>query len=139
MRPLWRVRHEQSQADHGENAERQVDVEYPSPGVEIGQVAAKCRADHRTHGDAHGEDRHRLGAAGERIDVQHRRLRQRGERGAEHALQQTKATSCSSDCAAPHSTEATVKPAMQMMNNRLRPKRTAIQPTGAVMMAAAIT
>ena len=32
-----------------------------------------------------------------------------------------------------------VKPAMQMMNSRLRPKRTAIQPTGAVMMAAAIT
>ena len=50
-----------------------------------------------------------------------------------------KPTSCSSDCAAPHSMEAAVKPMMQMMNSRLRPKRTAIQPTGAVMMAAAIT
>jgi hypothetical protein len=32
-----------------------------------------------------------------------------------------KPTSCSSDCAAPHSTDAMVKPAMQMMNSRLRP------------------
>ena len=48
-------------------------------------------------------------------------------------------TNCSSDCAAPHIMEATVKPVMQIMNSRLRPKRTAIQPTGAVMIAAAMT
>ena len=41
-------------------------------------------------------------------------------------------------CRAAHH-DATVKPVMQTMNSRLRPKRTAIQPTGAVMMAAAIT
>ena len=86
-----RLAHEQRDADDGEDAERQVDVEHPAPGVEVGQVAAECRADHRTHGDAHGEDRHRLGAARERIDVQHRRLRQRRQRGAEHALQQAEA------------------------------------------------
>ena len=40
-------------------------------------------------------------------------------------------------CASPHSTEATVKPAEQMMKMRLRPKRLATQPTGAVMIAAA--
>ena len=40
-------------------------------------------------------------------------------------------------CARPHSTEAKVKPAAQMMKMRLRPKRLAIQPTGAVMIAAA--
>ena len=39
--------------------------------------------------------------------------------------------------ASPHITEATVKPAEQMMKVRLRPKRLAIQPTGAVMIAAA--
>ncbi len=40
-------------------------------------------------------------------------------------------------CASPHITEATVNPAEQMMKVRLRPKRLAIQPTGAVMIAAA--
>ena len=37
----------------------------------------------------------------------------------------------------PHSSEATVKPATQMMNSFLRPKRSAIQPIGGVMIAAA--
>ena len=91
LRPLRRLAHEQRDADHGEDAERQVDVEHPAPGVEVGQVAAERRADHRAHGDAHREDRHRLGAARERIDVQHRRLRQRRQGGAEHALQQAEA------------------------------------------------
>ncbi len=40
-------------------------------------------------------------------------------------------------CARPHITEATVNPAEQTMKMRLRPKRLAIQPTGAVMIAAA--
>ncbi len=40
-------------------------------------------------------------------------------------------------CARPHNTEAMVKPPEQMMKMRLRPKRLAIQPTGAVMIAAA--
>ena len=40
-------------------------------------------------------------------------------------------------CASAHSSEATVKPATQMMNSFLRPKRSASQPIGAVMMAEA--
>ena len=40
-------------------------------------------------------------------------------------------------CARPHSTEAKVKPAEQTMKMFLRPNRLAIQPTGAVMIAAA--
>ena len=40
-------------------------------------------------------------------------------------------------CASPHITDAMVKPAEQMMKMRLRPKRLAIHPTGAVMIAAA--
>ena len=47
-------------------------------------------------------------------------------------------TICCSDCAAPHSIEATVKPTMLVRKNRLRPKRVASQPTGAVMIAAAV-
>ena len=41
-------------------------------------------------------------------------------------------------CETPHSIEATVKPAVQTMNSRLRPKRAAIQPTGEVMIAEAM-
>ena len=41
-------------------------------------------------------------------------------------------------CAAPHSIEVTVKPIRQAMNRYLRPNRDAIQPTGAVMIAAAV-
>jgi len=40
-------------------------------------------------------------------------------------------------CASPHSTEAMVKPPEHRMKMRLRPKRLAIHPTGAVMIAAA--
>ena len=40
-------------------------------------------------------------------------------------------------CDEAHSSEAKVKPAQQMMNRRLRPKRSDIQPIGAVMMAEA--
>ena len=46
-------------------------------------------------------------------------------------------TICSMACATPHSIEATVKPVVQTMNSRLRPKRAAIQPSGEVMIAAA--
>ena len=46
-------------------------------------------------------------------------------------------TICASDCATPHSMEATVKPTRQTRNSRLRPNRADSQPTGAVMMAAA--
>ena len=48
-------------------------------------------------------------------------------------------TSCGKVCAAPHSIEAQTNPTMQVMNSRLRPNRCAIQPTGAVQIAAAMT
>ena len=44
-----------------------------------------------------------------------------------------------SESAAPHIIDAMTKPVMQATCRFLRPKRTAIQPTGAVMIAAAIT
>ncbi len=48
-------------------------------------------------------------------------------------------TICSSVSAMPHSIEAATNPVMQATCRFLRPNRTAIQPTGAVMIAAAIT
>jgi hypothetical protein len=48
-----------------------------------------------------------------------------------------KSTSWVRSCERPHNTEATVNVAVQVTNSRLRPKRAAIQPTGAVMIAAA--
>ena len=47
-------------------------------------------------------------------------------------------TICCKLCAAPHSIEVMVKPMMQVTNSRLRPNRAASQPTGAVMIAAAV-
>ena len=47
------------------------------------------------------------------------------------------ATICAMVCDSAQSSDAKVKPAAQMMKMRLRPKRLAIQPTGAVMIAAA--
>ena len=62
-----------------------------------------------------------------------------GTRAALHTpCTRRNATICSSDCAAPHSIEVMVKPMMQITNSRLRPKRAASQPTGAVMIAAAV-
>ena len=46
-----------------------------------------------------------------------------------------KTTISSIFCASPHSSDANVKPAAQAMNSFLRPKRSAIQPIGAVMIA----
>ena len=48
-----------------------------------------------------------------------------------------KSTICGSDCARPQATEAMVKPATATMNSRVRPKRVAKNPVGAVMIAAA--
>ncbi len=48
-----------------------------------------------------------------------------------------KITSWVRSCDRPHSIEAIVNVAVQVTNSRLRPNRAAIQPTGAVMIAAA--
>ena len=80
--------HENQQAEHGEDPERQVDQEYPVPGIGFGQPGAKRGSHDRPHHHAHAPDRHRLGALVQRIGVQHDSLRQRHQCGAEHALQQ---------------------------------------------------
>ena len=47
-------------------------------------------------------------------------------------------TICGSVCARPHSTEATVKPAIEKRNTRLRPNCPASQPLKGIMMAVAM-
>ena len=49
-----------------------------------------------------------------------------------------KTTICGSDCAAPQSTEARVKPPTEARKTARRPNRPARKPTGAVRMAAAV-
>ena len=80
--------HEDQQAEHGEDAERQIDEEHPVPGIGLGQPGAERRAHDRAHHHAHAPDRHRLGALMQRVGIQHHRLRQRHQGRAEHALQQ---------------------------------------------------
>ena len=80
--------HEHHQAEHGEDAERQIDEEHPVPGIGLGEPGAQRRPHDRAHHHAHAPDRHRLGALVQRIGVQHHRLRQRHQCRAEHALQQ---------------------------------------------------
>jgi DHA2 family multidrug resistance protein len=82
------LRHENDQACDSQDAERQVDVEHPAPVVHLRQVAAERGAEDRADHHAHAPDRHGRAAHLGRVDVQHRRLRQRHQGRAEHALQQ---------------------------------------------------
>ena len=77
-----------NEAEHGEDAERQIDEEHPVPGIGFGQPGAERRTHDRAHHHAHAPDRHRLGALMQRVGVQHHRLRQRHQSRAEHTLQQ---------------------------------------------------
>ena len=80
--------HEDDEAEHGEDAERQVDEEHPMPGIGLGQPGAEGRAHDRSHHHAHAPDRHRFRPFMQRVGVEHHGLRQRHQRRAEHALQQ---------------------------------------------------
>jgi len=87
----------------------------------------------------HAPDRHRLGPARAAHSCPASPPATSGnQRRAEHALQQNEtAPSGLMSCANPHSTEAMVKPAEQMMKIRLRPKRLAIPAHRAAVMIAA--
>ncbi len=74
------------QADRRHDTERNIDVEDPAPTVMIGQPAAQYRAADRADHHPHGPDRHGGAPFLRRIDLVHHRLRQRHQRGAEHAL-----------------------------------------------------
>ena len=82
------VVHEQQQAECGEQAERQVDIEHVAPVVHLGEIAAESRAEDRAYHHAHAPDRHGEAAPLHRIDVEQDRLRQRHQGGAANALQQ---------------------------------------------------
>ena len=77
----------QPQDDPRDDAERHVDVEDPAPVERIGQPAAEDRPHDRPDHRRHAPHADRLGALFRRIDVEHHRLRQRHQQGAEQALQ----------------------------------------------------
>ncbi len=83
-----RLLHEQQHADHGDDADRQIDQEHPMPGIIVGEPGAQRRAHDRPEHHADAPDRHRRAALLQRIGVEQHRLRQRHQRGAGHALQQ---------------------------------------------------
>src|SRR5208337_3066183 len=73
----------------GEKPDRHIDKEHPAPIELVSQPAAERRADNRAQYDPHAPDRHRLGMALWRIDLQEHRLRQRHKRRSADTLQQT--------------------------------------------------
>jgi hypothetical protein len=80
---------ENDQPGDAEQAERQVDEEHPAPVVNVGEITAERRADHRSDHHADAPQRHGLAAFFQRIEIEHGGLRQRHQAGAERALQQT--------------------------------------------------
>ena len=81
-----RVGHQRRQHEEGDDTDRQVDEEHSAPVERLGQPAAQRRPDDRPEHDAGAEDRHGLPELFARVDVHHRRLRQRHQHGAAHAL-----------------------------------------------------
>ena len=131
--------HEGQQPERGGDAEGKVDEEDPAPAVVLRQPAAEDRAHDRADHDAHAPKRHGPAALLERIDLEHDRLRQRHQRGAEHALhhaEQHDLLDALGD-AAQHGGDGEACDAGR--SSFLMPKRAASQPTGAVMTAAATT
>ena len=87
-RRIGALSHEDRETDDGQDAEWQIDEKHPAPRIVLGQPAAERRAHDRAEHHAHAPDRHRRATPRRRIGVQHDRLTERHQRGAEHALQQ---------------------------------------------------
>jgi hypothetical protein len=84
-----RLVHENHQADHGQNADRQVDQKDPMPAVLVGEPSAERRPHDRPQHDADAPDRHGGAAFGQRVGIEQHGLGQRHQRGAKRALQRT--------------------------------------------------
>src|SRR3546814_20568660 len=70
------------------NADRQIDVEHPTPGQIVGEPAAKRRSDDRTEHSTHAPDRHCRAVTFRRVDIEQNRLTHRNQGSTENALQQ---------------------------------------------------
>src|SRR3546814_18790990 len=75
-------------AQKSENADRQIDVEHPTPGQIVGEPAAKRRSDDRTEHRTHAPDRHCRAVTFRRVDIEQNRLTHRNQGSTENALQQ---------------------------------------------------
>ena len=85
-RDIGRVEHVRAQHGVGGDAERDVDVEHPAPGVVVGQPAAQHRPEHRRDDDADAEEGHGLPAILRLERLEHDRLRERLHHAAGQAL-----------------------------------------------------
>src|SRR3546814_8520527 len=75
-------------AQKSENADRQIDVEHPTPGQIVGEPAAKRRSDDGTKHRTHAPDRHCRAMTFRRVDIEQDRLTHRNQGSTENALQQ---------------------------------------------------
>ena len=85
-----RVRQEDHDADHVENADRQIDIEDIAPAIILGEPAAEHRPEHGADHDAHAEQRHGKTLPLARVGAEQDGLRERNKRGAERALKYAK-------------------------------------------------
>src|SRR3546814_4769037 len=76
-------------AQKSENADRQIDVEHPTPGQIVGEPAAKRRSDDGTKHRTHAPDRHCSAMTFRRVDTEQDRLTHRNQGRTENALQQS--------------------------------------------------
>jgi hypothetical protein len=96
--------HEQPHTNQGDDADRQIDQEYPVPGIIISKPCAQCRAHDRTQHDADAPDRHRLAALFRRgVDIEQNGLRQ-APAPPGHACSRRNSTICSMFCASAQGT-----------------------------------
>ena len=72
--------------EHREDADRNVDVERPSPGISVGEPSAKRRPQHRRDHHAQAEDGHGQPALLRRKSFQQDGLRERLQRSSARAL-----------------------------------------------------
>ena len=79
---------EKHEPGDGKHAERQIDVEHPTPVIGLGEIPAERGAKDGANHYAHAPERHRRAALLDGVEVQQGRLRQRRQPRAEHPLQQ---------------------------------------------------
>ena len=135
---IRRVLHVARDHEDGEDADRNVDVERPAPRISIGEPAAQRGPQHGRDHYAEREHRHRHAALLRRKTFQQDRLRQRLQRASASAPCTARAIRIIARLVAePQANDETVKMTMQVIRNRLRPKRSENQPLAGRIMALA--
>ncbi len=85
---VTRLMQKEKHACCGHDADRDIDVKHPAPGIMVGEESAERRPQDRPQHDDHRPDRHDLPAFLQRIAVDDDGLRERRQRRAKRPLQQ---------------------------------------------------